>query len=55
MKKYKKTISQNNQFTLLFYDYETFGTHTSLDKPAQFASIRTDENLKIIDYRYICI
>jgi len=38
-----------NQFTFLFYDYETFGTHTSLDKPAQFASIRTDKDLNIIE------
>lgn len=35
--------------TFLFYDYETFGTHTSLDKPAQFACIRTDMNLNIIN------
>ncbi|QNS01725.1 MAG: exodeoxyribonuclease I [Buchnera aphidicola (Pentalonia nigronervosa)] len=35
--------------TFLFYDYETFGLHTSLDKPAQFACIRTDFNLHIID------
>jgi len=35
--------------TFLFYDYETFGTHTSLDKPAQFACIRTDLNLNIKD------
>lgn len=49
MDKHKNFFSQKNQFTLLFYDYETFGTHTSLDKPAQFASIRTDENLNIIE------
>jgi exodeoxyribonuclease-1 len=35
--------------TFLFYDYETFGIHTSLDKPAQFACIRTDINLNIIE------
>ncbi|QCI17928.1 exodeoxyribonuclease I [Buchnera aphidicola (Acyrthosiphon lactucae)] len=35
--------------TFLFYDYETFGIHPSLDKPAQFACIRTDMNLNIID------
>lgn len=35
--------------TFLFYDYETFGLHTSLDKPAQFACIRTDMNFNIID------
>ncbi|KAF0720545.1 exodeoxyribonuclease I [Buchnera aphidicola (Aphis craccivora)] len=49
MNKHKKILYQKNLFTLLFYDYETFGTHTSLDKPAQFASIRTDENLTIIE------
>ncbi|CAL4326607.1 exodeoxyribonuclease I [Buchnera aphidicola] len=36
--------------TFLFYDYETFGIDTSLDKPAQFACIRTDINLNVIDY-----
>jgi len=35
--------------TFLFYDYETFGIHTSLDKPAQFACIKTDIDLNIID------
>ncbi|QFQ32359.1 exodeoxyribonuclease I [Buchnera aphidicola] len=49
MEKNKIFSSQKNQLTFLFYDYETFGTHTSLDKPAQFASIRTDENLEIIE------
>ncbi|XBC40728.1 MAG: exodeoxyribonuclease I [Buchnera aphidicola (Nurudea yanoniella)] len=38
-----------NNFTFLFYDYETFGIHTALDKPAQFACIRTDINLNIVD------
>ncbi|ALD15480.1 exonuclease [Buchnera aphidicola (Aphis glycines)] len=49
MEKNKVFSSQKNQLTFLFYDYETFGTHTSLDKPAQFASIRTDKNLEIIE------
>lgn len=49
MKKYKNFSYQKNSFTFLFYDYETFGTHTSLDKPAQFACIRTDKNLEIIE------
>ncbi|CAL4325627.1 exodeoxyribonuclease I [Buchnera aphidicola] len=39
----------NNLQTFLFYDYETFGTNPYLDKPAQFACIRTDMNLNIID------
>ncbi|XBC38690.1 MAG: exodeoxyribonuclease I [Buchnera aphidicola (Melaphis rhois)] len=42
-------ISASNSFTLLFYDYETFGTNPSLDKPAQFACIRTDLNFNIIE------
>ncbi|WP_367675780.1 exodeoxyribonuclease I [Buchnera aphidicola] len=43
------TIDCNNQPSFIFYDYETFGTHPALDKPAQFACIRTDLNLNIID------
>nr|WP_160141512.1 hypothetical protein [Buchnera aphidicola] len=35
--------------SFLFYDYETFGTDTALDKPAQFSSIRTDLSFNIID------
>ncbi|QCI24588.1 exodeoxyribonuclease I [Buchnera aphidicola (Muscaphis stroyani)] len=46
-------ITKNNHLknlsTFLFYDYETFGTDTALDKAAQFACIRTDINLNIID------
>ena len=34
--------------TFLFHDYETFGTHPALDRPAQFAAIRTDEDFNII-------
>lgn len=32
----------------LFHDYETFGTSPSLDRPAQFAAIRTDSDFNII-------
>ncbi len=32
----------------LFHDYETFGTSPSLDRPAQFAAIRTDKDFNII-------
>lgn len=32
----------------LFHDYETFGTSPSLDRPAQFAAIRTDNDFNII-------
>ncbi|QIE02228.1 exodeoxyribonuclease I [Buchnera aphidicola] len=40
---------KNNTSTYLFYDYETFGKHTALDKPAQFACVRTDMEFNIID------
>lgn len=36
------------QSTFLFHDYETFGTRPSLDRPAQFAAIRTDADLNVI-------
>lgn len=34
--------------TFLFHDYETFGTSPALDRPAQFAAIRTDADFTII-------
>ncbi|MFM2484081.1 exodeoxyribonuclease I [Celerinatantimonas yamalensis] len=34
--------------TLLFHDYETFGTSPAFDRPAQFAAIRTDLDLNPI-------
>ncbi len=34
--------------TLYWHDYETFGTDPQRDRPAQFAGIRTDEELNII-------
>lgn len=40
--------------TFLWHDYETFGLSPSLDRPAQFAAIRTDENLDAIE-KPICI
>jgi len=36
------------QPTFLFHDYETFGTSPQLDRPAQFAAIRTDADFNII-------
>ncbi|SES90416.1 exodeoxyribonuclease I [Thorsellia anophelis] len=30
------------------YDFETFGTHAALDRPAQFAGLRVDQNFNII-------
>lgn len=35
--------------TFYFYDYETFGKSPSMDRPAQFAGVRTDKNFNIID------
>jgi exodeoxyribonuclease I len=34
--------------TFLWHDYETFGSNTRRDRPAQFAAIRTDANLNEI-------
>ncbi|MEX2961360.1 exodeoxyribonuclease I [Microbulbifer sp. TYP-18] len=34
--------------TLFWHDYETWGTDPAADKPAQFAGIRTDEDLNIV-------
>ncbi|MBV1915383.1 MAG: exodeoxyribonuclease I [Pseudomonadales bacterium] len=35
--------------TLYWHDYETFGISPKFDRPCQFAGVRTDENLEIID------
>ncbi|CAL4043698.1 Exodeoxyribonuclease I [Buchnera aphidicola (Takecallis arundicolens)] len=50
-----KNLIENN-FTFLFYDYETFGLHPALDKPSQFACIRTDVDLNIIEphHHFFC-
>ncbi|QJC36642.1 exodeoxyribonuclease I [Enterobacteriaceae endosymbiont of Donacia simplex] len=37
------------KFNFLFYDYETFGLNPKKDRIAQFACIRTDINLNIIE------
>jgi exodeoxyribonuclease I len=36
----------NPPSSFLWHDYETFGTHPALDRPAQFAAVRTDANLR---------
>ncbi|QKJ87745.1 Exodeoxyribonuclease I [Paramixta manurensis] len=41
-------MSNDKPRTFLFHDYETFGKSPSLDRPAQFAGIRTDEDFTII-------
>ena len=38
----------NTASTFLWHDYETFGAYPQLDRPAQFAAIRTDTSLEII-------
>lgn len=38
----------SNPKTFLWHDYETFGTHPALDRPAQFAAIRTNSDLEPI-------
>ena len=35
--------------TILWYDYETFGANPGWDRIAQFAAIRTDEDLNEIE------
>ncbi|SPW30976.1 Exodeoxyribonuclease I [Edwardsiella tarda] len=35
--------------SFLFHDYETFGQHPALDRPAQFAGVRTDADFNIIE------
>lgn len=35
--------------TIVWYDYETFGASPAWDRPAQFAAIRTDEDLNEIE------
>jgi exodeoxyribonuclease-1 len=37
------------EITLLWHDYETWGVNPRRDRPAQFAAIRTDLNLDIIE------
>jgi exodeoxyribonuclease I len=39
----------SEQPTLYWHDYETWGEVPSVDRPAQFAGVRTDLNLNVID------
>jgi len=39
--------------TFFWYDYETFGLSPKVDRIAQFAGIRTDENLNILNEKMI--
>lgn len=36
----------NSEPTFLWHDYETFGAHPLLDRPAQFAALRTNMALE---------
>ncbi len=38
----------SDKFSFFFYDYESFGVSPALDRPAQFAGIRTDADFNII-------
>ena len=39
---------RNQETTFLWHDYETWGTQPALDRPAQFAGIRTDNDFNQI-------
>lgn len=41
--------NSTNQPTFYFHDYETFGINPALDRPAQFAGVRTDSDFNIIE------
>ncbi|WP_340619251.1 exodeoxyribonuclease I [Xenorhabdus siamensis] len=42
-------MSNDKTPTFYFHDYETFGKHPALDRPAQFAGVRTDSDFNIIE------
>lgn len=42
-------MPSNFEPSFYFYDFETFGARPSIDRPCQFAGIRTDSNLNIIE------
>ncbi|NHB88307.1 exodeoxyribonuclease I [Photorhabdus tasmaniensis] len=41
--------NSSEQPTFYIHDYETFGKHPALDRPAQFAGVRTDMDFNIIE------
>jgi len=45
---YPVLAQNNNQPSLYWYDYETFGADPRRDRPVQFAGVRTDLELNII-------
>ncbi|WP_392563854.1 exodeoxyribonuclease I [Orbus wheelerorum] len=42
-------MSNIEQPSFYFHDYETFGINPAFDRPAQFAGVRTDHDLNIIE------
>lgn len=42
-------MQNNTQPSFYIYDFETFGTHPALDRPAQFAGLRIDQNFNVIE------
>lgn len=42
-------MNENKTFTFYFFDYETFGINPAIDRPAQFAGIRTDSDFNPIE------
>ena len=48
MKQSKSSQNTTNQPSILWHDYETWGISPKVDKPSQFAGIRTDLDLNII-------
>ena len=47
-KQIKQSMNNSEQPTYFFFDYETWGTSPSLDRPSQFAGVRTDMDFNII-------
>lgn len=45
---YAFAMDHAHQPTFFFFDYETFGVHPGLDRPCQFAGVRTDIDFNII-------
>lgn len=41
-------MKADSQATLYWHDYETWGEIPAIDRPSQFAGVRTDENLNIL-------
>jgi exodeoxyribonuclease-1 len=41
-------LDNDIQRSFFFFDYETWGTHPGLDRPSQFAGVRTDMDFNII-------